>query len=387
MKKIGIIVQMLSGGGAERAAANMSIDLSEFYDVHLMVFDCRNVTYKYGGTLHDIGLPASSNGLGKILHFFKRLMKVKKIKKTEKFDAVISLMEGANLVNVFTKQGETTIISERNIMSVLAASKLHRFLERLTLKKADSVVALSNGVKEDLIKNFGIGRKKVTTIYNSVDVEKFGKIREGVGTSDPDAPEIVTMGRLTKQKAQWHIFRAFGKVLKKYPKAKLTVLGDGELKQDFVKFIDALGISESVEFKGFMKNPHQIIRDADIFVFSSMVEGLANVILEALACGKAVVSTDCDAGPREILAPSTPALYRTKGIELGEYGILVPTTPNDSFDPANLTPSREEEMLADAMLRLIEDKDLRDRYEKLAPIRVKDFSPSKIIDDWKKLIG
>lgn len=387
VKKIGIIVQMLSGGGAERCAANMSIDLSKSYDVHLIVFDCRKITYKYGGTLHDLSAPASRGGIKRVFTLADRIAQVKKIKKEEKFDSVISLMEGANLVNVLSKQGETTIVSERNLISFFVKSKLHICLEKFILKRADRIVALSDVVKQDLVKSFSINSNKIKTIYNSVDISKFAQ--DGIEYSSDNCemnPKIVTMGRLTTQKAQWHIFRAFCKVLKEYPSAKLTVLGQGELYDEYITFLKNLGIADSVELKGFLSNPHDLIKKSDIFVFSSMVEGLGNVLLEALACGKPVISTDCDAGPREILSPNTDSLKKTKSIEYAEYGVLVPTTKNDSFDSSMLELSREEMMLAEAMLELIGNKELRREYEKQSIIRVQDFSPEEITKNWENLI-
>ena len=387
MKKIGIIIQMLSGGGAERCAANMSIDLSKKYDVHLIVFDCTKTTYKYGGTLHDLSAPASNNKIKRIFTLARRVSQVRKIKKEQKFDTVISLMEGANLVNVLSRQGETVIVSERNLISFFVKSRLHVFLEKYILERADRIVALSNVVKEDLVKVFSVNPNKINTIYNSVDIEKFQQDNIIYSSENcEEMPKFVTMGRLTSQKAQWHIFRAFCEVVKKYPLAKLTVLGQGEMLDEYIVFLKKLGISEKVELKGFMPNPHNYIKESDIFVFSSMVEGLGNVILEALACGKPVISTDCDAGPREILSPSSNPNKKTETVEYADYGVLVPTTKNDRFDPNDLTLSKEELILATAMLELIRNKELRNKYERQSKIRAYDFSPEQITRNWENLI-
>ncbi len=385
MKKIGVIIQMLSGGGAERTAANMSIDLSSIYEVHLIVFDGSQSTYKHGGIVHDLNLPASSGIASKFITLIKRIKAVKKIKKDEDLYCTISLMEGANLVNIFSRYHDKIVISERNLISFFVKSKAHRWLEMFLLREADYTVSLSEVVRRDLIKSFNADPSKVVTIYNSVDTEKFRKSVVD-GSDEYNFPYIVTMGRLTEQKAQWHIFRAFSKVIEKHPEYKLLVLGKGELEESYQQFIKFLGIENNVKLLGFKPNPHEIIRNSKYFVFTSMVEGLGSVLLEALACGKAIISTDCDAGPREILAPDTDAVKKTSVVEYAKYGILVPTTAGDHFDENQKDLSKEEKQLVEAMLRLIEDDELRILYEHNTNERMKDFSPRVITEQWQRLI-
>lgn len=380
MKKIGIIIQMLSGGGAERTAANLSIDLSKKYEVHLIVFDCSSITYKHGGVLHCLGLPAKQSLISKIATIFKRIKAVQNIKKQYDLDATISLMQGANIVNIFSKYNDKVVISERNLISFFIKNPLDKLLEILVLKKADCIVALSEVVRKDLIKTFSTNPDKIVTIYNSVDLNKFRL--DTVIKRDETKPVFVTMGRLTMQKAQWHLFKAMTSVVKTLPDAKLIVLGKGELLEEYKKYVRLLNIENNIEFLGFQADPHNYIISADAFVFSSMVEGLGSVILEALACGKAIISTDCDAGPREILAPDTNPLTKTKTMEIAKYGILVPTTENDKFDINDTFISPEEQILADAMIRIIQDVELKEKYEIKSKERIVDFMPSVITKQW-----
>lgn len=383
MKKIAIIIQALRGGGAERTAANMSIDLSAAFDVHLIVFDADKISFKYGGTLHSLDLPSRKNNFSKIITFFKRLYVVRKLKKEIGFDCCISLMEGANLVNILTNRNEKIIVSERNLISFFVKTNIHKELVKYIHKKADIVVSLSEFVRRDLIKNFGDDPQKVVTIYNSVDIGKFN-------LEDTDEivnhPYIVTMGRLTYQKAQWHIIKAFSKLISQYPQLKLVILGEGELKSQLELLVHNLGISDKVLFLGYQRKPHLIIKNAEFFVFSSVVEGLGSVLLEALACGKAIISTDCDAGPREILAPSTDIEKKTSSIEYGDYGVLVPVDLNNEFSPSNIQLTDKEIIMSSAIDELMRNKDLRGVYEKKSEIRVEDFSPAKISKDWINLI-
>ena len=120
-KNVAILVQKLYGGGAERTAANLSLSLQDRYNVHLIVFNGSDIKYPYGGTLHDLKLPASKNKFSRICKFFKRVPAVKKIKRDENIAVTISLMPGANLVNVCSGTGDKIITSIRNQMSMSRA--------------------------------------------------------------------------------------------------------------------------------------------------------------------------------------------------------------------------------------------------------------------------
>ena len=381
-KRIAIIIQMLRGGGAERTAANMSIDLSPYYEVHLIVFDANNTSYNQSGIVHDLQLPASKVFWKKCITLYHRIKAVKAIKQKYNISCTVSLMEGANLVNVLSRKNDKIIISERNLISFFIKGGIHKLLIKYIHRKADKVVALSNLVRDDLIKNFGCSEDKIVTIYNSVDISKFSIYNKKHILS----PYIVTMGRLTYQKAQWHIIRAFRAIINKYPKLKLVIIGDGELKNELELLVDNLGLANKVVFTGYIDNPHSIIKNAELFVFSSIVEGLGSVILEALACNKTVISTDCDAGPREILAPSSNINKKTDTIEYAEYGVLIPTE-NDKFEPNITELSKSEMLLAEAISTLLDNDSLRKTYEEKTRKRILDFSPERIAEQWVNLIS
>jgi glycosyltransferase involved in cell wall biosynthesis len=291
MKNIAIIITKLRGGGAERVASNLSIELEQNYNISLIVFDGQDRAYPYGGKLFDLQLPAQKTSLKRIKNMFYRIKAVKKIKEEESIDCTISLLDGPNIVNLLSKRRDKVIVSVRNLLSSENMSILRKMTIKYVGNHSDKLVALSKLVKKDLANNFGISDNKMVTIYNSCDNARLLELSQSeLGNKfklESGCRYVVTVGRLTKQKGQWHLIRAFRKVVDIIPNAKLLILGEGELFDKLKLLSDELQLSDNIIFVGFVKNPHSIIRKCDIFVFPSLFEGLGNALIEALAMGKA----------------------------------------------------------------------------------------------------
>lgn len=387
MKNIAIIITKLNGGGAERCASNLSIELSKRYNVTLITFDGSNMTYPHGGELIDLKIPADG-GIKKLINIIKRTKKTRAIKKEREIECSISLLDGPNLVNVLSSRGEKTIVSVRNMLSREPMSKFRKKTIKYASTHSDVTVSLSEVVKLDLINNFDISADKITTVYNHCDAKLLKSLcDENPSYADIKSDEVnfVTMGRLNKQKGQWHLIRAFKKVVREIPNAHLYIMGEGELKDKLETLIDELKLGEHITLTGYIKNPHGVYRDCEAFVFPSLFEGLGNVLLEALAFDMPIISCDCPAGPREILAPDTDITKEADDIEFAKYGILVPLCDNEHFNSAEPL-TRAEECLADAMIYLHKNDDVRQEYANKASIRIGDFEKKKIMDDWGRII-
>lgn len=391
-RNIAIIVQKLNGGGAERTASNLSFLLANKYNVHLIVFDGRNIKYPYAGELHNLKLPPVNGKLGKIQNMMARIEEVKKIKKNCEIDAAISLMDGANLVNVLSKGKEKILTSIRIQMSQSRNKDMitrvqTRVSMRQIAKKSDYVVALSKGVEKDLIDNYSIPKHKAVTIYNPCDGAML-KNRAMVHVADAaEMPvhSVTTMGRLDSQKGQWHLIRAFKKVISDIPDAQLYILGEGGLEEKLKKLTNDLGLNDNVKFLGFVEAPHAYIMKSRAFVFPSLFEGLGNVLLEAMACDTPCIASDCYSGPREIIAPGTSVKEQLDAIEFAEYGVLVSVGDKDHFN-ANDSLTEAEEQLAEAIKLLLTNDEMCKVYKQAAEKRIKDFTPEKITGDWVNLI-
>jgi glycosyltransferase involved in cell wall biosynthesis len=168
------------------------------------------------------------------------------------------------------------------------------------------------------------------------------------------SPRLVTAGRLTAQKNHALLLRAFQRVLDRHPDAALVIIGEGELRPQLEALRDELGLSGRVSLPGFQLDPWPYLAQADLFVLSSDYEGFGLVLVEAMHAGLRVVSTDCEAGPAELL-------------DGGRYGRLVPVGDEGALAPAMLEelkgPSDPERQRDRA--RSIAGSENLERYEEL----------------------
>ncbi len=392
MKNVSIIVPSLKGGGAERVVSLLSQELSKRYNLYLIIFDSNDMAYPYGGKLVNINIKSHTSVLMKIINVIRRAYRVKRIKKQYKIQSSISFLSSANIINILSKQDDRVIISIRSHLSKRKKNLITgiiRCLNKFLYNMADNIIAISNGVAKDLIKEYNLDRKLISFIYNPIDIRSVNKFSlEPLNDDNLLGNKIFTIinvGRLTNAKGQWHLIRAISRVRNEIQNVRLLILGQGELEGYLNDLVEKLGLKNNVIFMGYQKNPFKYMRESDLFVFSSLYEGFGNVLIEAMACGTPIISTDCRSGPREILAPGKDLEYETNDIEYCEYGVLVPVCDGVYYD--HFAPLTEQEkLLAKSIIKLYKDKRLRKQYSDKGKERVKDFDISNIVKEWEKLI-
>jgi glycosyltransferase involved in cell wall biosynthesis len=368
-KKILFIIPSLAGGGAERIFLNILKYINrEKFMPSLVLFEKKEVYVEQIPEDVDVYDLKKRNRFD----FFKLIFRLAcRIYRNVKPDIVVSFLDYANFINIFSRIisffiKPVIIISQRNYTS--ASIKLNRLkkIKSILVKnfypRADKIIAISKGVKKDLINNFNIPLGKVKVIYNPVDLLEIDRlVKEPIenGLFHDNIPIIVACGRLTKQKNYPLLLHSFSRVLKRC-NARLLILGEGEEKDNFIKLCLGLKISDRVFFPGFQKNPFKYIGKADIFVLSSLFEGFSNVIIEAMACGIPVISTNCPSGPDEII---------TDGVN----GLLVPV--------GNV------EAMKNAIMRLLKDKTLRKNLSEAGRKRAEDFRVKKIVKEYENLFS
>lgn len=240
-------------------------------------------------------------------------------------EVLISAAPERNLIALLAARlsgtGTRVVLSEHNHYSIALRKarprsyRLLRWLARRLYPRAAAIIAISQGVGDDLAVELKLPREQVHVVYNPVISEEFEKHASDAPAHpwlhDKSAPVILAVGRLRRAKGFDLLLEAFAPVHASLG-ARLIILGEGEERNALTAQADALGIGAAVSLPGFVENPHAFMARADLFVLSSRYEGLGNVLIEAMACACPVISTDCPSGPREILKD-------------GALGRLVPT--------------------------------------------------------------
>ena len=244
-------------------------------------------------------------------------------------------------------------------------SFLERFLLWYLLKRPLLLSVPSGGVKDDLIRNFGIPERKIAVIFNGIDIEGVREMA-AVGRNSTDGytdgyhgKTIVTACRLNAQKDFLTLLRAFKEVREEID-ARLVIIGDGELREEIIKSARDLGIGEHVVIAGFQNNPFGYFKAAHVFVLSSFFEGFGNVIVEAMALGVPVVASDCPSGPGEI-------------IEHGVNGFLVPVQDHGA--------------MAEAIIRLMRDGELKKGFSVKGRERAEGFKVETMVEGFRRLLS
>ena len=232
-------------------------------------------------------------------------------------------------------------------------------LARWLYPYADDIVAVSSGVADDLAQFLKLSRNHIKVIYNPVVTEElFAAAQEPVDHpwfTSGSSPVILSVGRLTKAKDYLTLITAFAKV-RNQRKVRLIILGEGEERPHLEDLVRRLRLEKDVWLPGFVDPPYPYLARASLFVLSSIWEGLSTAIIEALALGVPVVSTDCPGSPREVL-------------DDGRFGKLVPVG--------------NAEALADAILQILETP-----YDPaLLKERAKHFSVDNAVAQYLALFG
>ena len=303
MTRILFFLKSLSGGGAERTVLNVvnHLDRTRFEPVLAL----SSASGPYMSLLRD-DVRVEELGGSRVRYGIWALARA--IRRLRPALAFATLQQGnvaLQLAAALSVTGVRTVLRESNYQSLPGVRRpwARERAVRWAYGRASHVVALSNGVNEDLRARYGVSAKRVVTIYNPVEIEEIGHLAaaEPEGGAPPPGGgfHVVGAGRLTRQKGFDLLIRALAR-LDAVP-WRLTLLGDGPDRGALEDLARTLGVGERVSMPGFVDNPYAWMARADLFVLSSRWEGFGHVIVEAMACGTAVLATRCPAGPDEII--------------------------------------------------------------------------------------
>jgi glycosyltransferase involved in cell wall biosynthesis len=364
MKYTVFIPSLQAGSGAERAAVVLAEGLADSTsEVDLLVLDSVvDHPFSIDDDVNLISLDASRTATS--LPFLIRYL------RSYNPDVLFSHMDHANIISILSSlisQADTNVISTVQNYTSSNAKTRSRIIYNTTIILAkmlypysNKVVAVSRSVKKDLIDNIGIADQKVEVIHNPVFTKGITeKAKKDVDhawfSKESNVPVITAIGRLNTQKDFPTLIKAF-KILRDSRECRLLILGEGEERDSLEELIKENGLCSDISLPGYVENPYAYLSQSSLFVLSSRWEGLPTVIIEALAVGTPVVSTDCPGGASEILGD-------------GAYGELVPVGDAHS--------------LASAFESALKDSHNRERLVS----RAKDFSSEKSVTMYKNLIN
>lgn len=351
--RIAFVIVGLLAGGAERVVANLANDLNaKGYDIKIIVMKKAITDYELNEGVKLVGADAlSKNGKN---HFFKGLGFYIKNIMEYKPDIVVAFLSKTIIISMlcrlflFTKI--PVIACER--ANPKARRGVLRVLNDFFVKRADGCVFQTKEARD----YYNLKENKKTVILKNPISRDFNIQRyEGIRKK-----EIVAAGRLSEEKNHNLLIEAFAKISNRYPEYKVIIYGEGPLMDELNIKINKLGLKDRVKLPGRVDNIKEKIYDSSLFVLSSDSEGMPNALLEAMALGLPCISTDCPVGgPREI-------------IENYNNGVLVPAGDADK--------------LAEAMDKLLADKELADKIGRNANNIYDAFSEVQVVSEWEEFI-
>ena len=236
-----------------------------------------------------------------------------------------------------------------------------RWFTRHGLPRADLIIAVADGVRQNLVHEFGIPPDRIVVVHNPIDLEQIRRSATEPGATPVAGPGplLVAVGRLVRFKGFDLLIHAMAR-LPPGLRARLIIIGEGEERPHLERLIDVEGLRGSVQLLGLQRNPWQYMAQADLFVLPSRTEALPNVIIEAFALGLPVLATDCSPGVRELL-------------DGGECGLLV--APDSAA------------ALAAGLARMLGDETLRRRLALLGLERASAFELGARIRHFEEVLG
>jgi glycosyltransferase involved in cell wall biosynthesis len=325
-QKVSIFVPSMGGGGAEKVMMLVANGLAQRgLSVDLVL------TSNEGPYLKDVSKDVRIVNLNsrRVITSTPLLARYLRLEHPQ---VLLSALTHANVIAVWARQYSRIpmrlVLSEHGVLTARRyfrqRERLIPWLMRCTYPNADRIVAVSGGVADDIASSIGLPRECIQVIYNPVVTDDMIALSNAplqyawFDVGEP--PVVLAAGRLSEQKDFPTLIHAFH-LIRKRRFVRLVILGEGEKRGELEDLIAQLRLTSDVRLPGYVDNPFAWMRKSAVFVLSSAWEGLGNVLIEAMACGTQVVSTDCPSGPAEIL-------------ENGKWGRLVPVGDSSTMAQA-----------------------------------------------------
>lgn len=357
-KTIAFYLGGLAKGGAERVTTNVAAYFaSRGYRVYIITKGMADVEYEIpeGVTRLLADITGDEITKSRIHNLKARIRKLRRIFKECNPDVIVSLIGKNNFMAIQAARplGIPVAVSVRSAPEREYKSKAMRLLVNPMFRKASGVILQTSQAKAWFSKGV---QKKAIILPNSLKPDFVKPYYDGVRNK-----RIVTVGRLDDNKNQILLIKAFCMIADKYPEYELVLYGDGPSKEKWEKYVSESQYANRIHFMGNRDHIEQLIDRDRIFVLPSIMEGMPNALIEAMALGLVAVSTDCPCGgPRELLGDD-------------ENGLLV----QSSAEPAEM---------AVALRRVIEDESLARELSKKAYQKSLELAPDKVNAMWEEYL-
>ncbi len=379
---ISVFINSLTSGGAEKVVLTLLDQFKHFESQLELLLIEKDRFYELPASVPSTYLTdyeSLEKGPLKIPYLFVCAYRLKK-SITQPGQIVQSHLLRASFINVIAK-----LLGSKHHAQIVVHSRINfdhkpfysrgiaKWIYTQIFNRADSVVSICEVMKNDLDGYLNLkNHPKHFAIHNPHNLEEIEAKSKKETTAfnfSSDKRYIISVGRLVNGKRIDDLITAFSQIEKKVPNTELIILGDGELRAEFEKYCHDLALDQKVHFLGFQQNPFAYIAKSDLMVLSSEWEGLPNILIESMACGTAVISSDCISGPREIINPNSDLSFQLKtDLEIGEYGILYPV--------GNIG------LLSEALLKCLQDDAMIHQFVQAGLRRCKDFDKTKIAQQY-----
>jgi len=299
-KKLLIFMPSVEGGGVEKNFFLISNFLSNNLKNVSIITSNKSIKNKLDKKINLIG-PNSTiwNTQSRYPKYLISLIYLFLFLLSNKNTLIFSFQANAYASLVAKFFGKKIITRSNSSSEGWSKNKIKKILYKFFLKLPNQVIVNSYQFKRELDSKFNIESYVIYNPLNKNEIIKKSKEKIKLNFFNGKSTKIITIGRLVNQKDHLTMLKAINLI--KESNIKLLIIGRGEKKSELIKYIKANKLSSKIKIIPFQKNPYKYLVHSDIFLFSSIFEGLPNVLLEAQCLKKFIISTDCPTGPREIL--------------------------------------------------------------------------------------
>lgn len=405
--RVAVVVPSINAGaGARKSATVVAKALESEYEVVVISFN-RHPRQKLAVT-HHVCLGSEKRrfrgwraGLEAVLKPLRRARAVAAFCHEQEIDVAVGVLTNPLLAlsRLVYRNPAALIFSVRNnpqgyeFKRPLLLRGLYRLAFRALYSQAESVVAITLHMKQILENRYRLQNTRL--IYNMYesrsrrlgDGEEPRPVKRSAGSRDPGNVVFLNVARMSRQKGQMHLVRSFAKIAQDCPQAELWLVGRGTLFPFVTQLVHDLNLEGRVRLLGRRDDVPELLEQADVFVLSSLWEGLPLTLLEALEANLPIIAADCPTGPREILAPGIAPEQPLQYPFYGEFGVLTPHIgpyrPPEQLLKQPLLPA--ERVLADVLRQFAQPGSAGESYPQVQR-RVHDFSYETIGAEWCELV-